>query len=225
MEEDSAALPYSEPERAALARLFATRPVWLAADVPQAEEAAVIAAHRAALRQAHRLLLIVIPASPERAAALAALAEAEGWSVARRSAEEEPDPETEVFLADGGAEAEAEGGSEYGLWYRLAPITYLGGSLLGAGPGRDPREAAALGSALICGRQPGGHGGTLSRLAAARALRQVDRPEGLADALCDLLSPERAARLAQAAWAASSDGAEATARVLAELRRILDGEG
>ena len=51
---------------------MATRPVWLAVDVPAAEEAAVIAAHRAALRLAHRLLLILVPQEAARAADLAA---------------------------------------------------------------------------------------------------------------------------------------------------------
>lgn len=215
MEEESAALPCSEPEREALARLFATRPVWLAVDVPEAEEAAVIAAHRSALRLAHRLLMILVPQDAARSAALTSALEAEGWNVARRSAEEEPDSETEVFLADGDG--------EYGLWYRLAPITFLGGSLSGPGCARDPLEAAALGSALVCGPRPGPYGATYGRLGAARAIRAVGSAADLAEALGDLLSPDRAARLAQAAWSVSSDGAEATEKVLAELRRILDG--
>ena len=39
--------------------------------MPQAEEAAVIAAHRAALRLSHRLLLILVPEQAARAEALA----------------------------------------------------------------------------------------------------------------------------------------------------------
>lgn len=217
MEEESAALPCSEAERAALARGFSTRPVWLAVDVPQDEEEAVIAAHRATLQSAHRVLLILVPQDPARADALAAAMEAEGWSVARRSSDEEPDSETEVFLCDTG--------QDYGLWYRLAPITYLGGSLLGAGCARDPNEAAALGSALICGPKAGAFGATYDRLGAARAMRAVGSTPDLIEAVGDLLSPDRAARLAQAAWAATSDGAQATETVMAEIRRLMDGEG
>lgn len=215
MEEESVALPCSEPERAALARRLATRPVWLAVDVPEAEEAAVIAAHRAVLLLLHRALLILVPKDAGRADALAAAIAAEGWQVARRSADEEPDGETEVFLADGGG--------EYGLWYRLAPVTFLGGTLLGEGCSRDPLEAAALGSALITGPKAGAHGAAHQRLARARAVRSILTPADLADAAGDLLAPDRAARLAQAAWAASSDGAEATERVLAEIRAVMDG--
>lgn len=217
MEEDSAALPCNEAERAALARSLATRPVWLAAGLPEAEETAVIEAHALALRLAHRLLLIVVPLDPARAGPLAARMEAEqGWAVARRSADAEPEPETEVYLADTDA--------EYGLWYRLAPIAFLGGSLAGAGASRNPLEAAALGSALLHGPRPGVFGATFGRLGAARAARAVTSGADLGEALGDLLSPDRAARLAQAAWGVASDGAEVTAEVVALIRRVMDGE-
>jgi 3-deoxy-D-manno-octulosonic-acid transferase len=218
LEEESAALPCTEAERDAMARQLATRPVWLAAALPEAEEAAVIAAHRTALRLAHRLLLIVVPQDPGRVAPLAhRMEKEEGWSVARRAEEEEPDAETEVYIADAG--------SEFGLWYRLAPITFMGGSLGGSGCIRDPLEAAALGSAILYGPRPGPYGTTFGRLGAARAARAVGSASDLAEALGDLLSPDRAARLAQAAWAVASDGAEVTERVMAMIRRIMDGEG
>ncbi|MDR0809210.1 MAG: 3-deoxy-D-manno-octulosonic acid transferase [Gemmobacter sp.] len=216
MEEPSPVLPANEAERAALARQFATRPVWLAAALPEAEEAAVIAAHRAALRLAHRLLLIVVPADPGRAVPLAARMEAgEGWRVAQRSADEEPEAETEVFITDA---------NEMGLWYRLAPICFLGGSLFGEGCLLDPMEAAALGAALIHGPRPGAHGAAVGRVGAARAARSVASAADLAEALSELLAPDRAARLAQAAWGVTSEGVEVTDRVIVLLRHML-GEG
>jgi 3-deoxy-D-manno-octulosonic-acid transferase len=217
MEEQSAALSCHEPERAALAHLMATRPVWLAAAIPEGEEAAVIAAHREALRLAHRLLLILVPADPARAPALAAQMEAnEGWTVAQRGLEQEPDTETEVYIPDSAL--------EFGLWYRLAPVTFLGGSLGGEGCIRNPMEPAALGSAILYGPRPGAFGAAFGRLGAARAARAVASGHDLAEALGDLLSPDRAARLAQAAWGVASDGAEVTERVLDIIRATLDGD-
>lgn len=218
LEEESAALPCLEAERLALARQFATRPVWLAAALPEAEEAAVIAAHRAALRLAHRLLLVVVPQDPARCVPLAQRMEKEeGWTIALRAEEEDPDSETEVYIADSER--------EFGLWYRLAPVTYLGGSLSGNGCVRDPLEPAALGSAILYGPRPGHFGAVFGRLGAARAARAVGSPADLAEALGDLLSPDRAARLAQAAWAVASDGAEVTDRVVERIRHMMDGEG
>lgn len=217
MEERSATLPCLEAEREALARLVAARPIWFAAAVPEPGEAAVLAANRAALALAHRLLLILMPERPERAEPLAERLEAAGWVVALRSADQEPEPETEIYIVDTPA--------EIGLWYRLAPITFLGGSLAGDGAIRNPLEAAALGSAILHGPRPGAHGAALGRLGAARAARAVASPADLAEALSDLLSPDRAARLAQAAWAVSSEGADVTESVLARIRALLEGPG
>ena len=216
MEEESAALPYLEAERAALARNMATRPIWLAAAVPEAEEAAVIAAHREALRLSHRLLLILVPQDPARASALADLMEsAEGWSVALRATDQEPGAETEVYIPDSA--------SEYGLWYRLAPVTFLGGSLSGSGCARSPLEPAALGSAIIYGPKHGPYGSIFGRLGAARAARMVGSAEDLVQALADLLSPDRAARQAQAAWGVASEGVEVTDQVVTLIRRLIGG--
>jgi 3-deoxy-D-manno-octulosonic-acid transferase len=206
MELPSVALPCLEAERAELAALTGTRPVWLAAALPAEEEAAVIAAHRTVMRLAHRLLLIIVPQDPGRADALAAqMEQVEGWTVARRAAEEVPDADVQVYLADGAA--------EYGLWYRLAPVTYLGGSLT-AGCAVDPLEPAALGSALIHGPRGGRHGALIGRLAAAQAAALVGSAADLAETLAEHLSPDRAARAAQAAWAVMSEGAEVTERLV-----------
>ncbi|MFN5995479.1 MAG: 3-deoxy-D-manno-octulosonic acid transferase [Paracoccaceae bacterium] len=217
MEEESAVLPASEAERTALSQLLAARPVWFAAGVTEAEEAAVLQAHRMALQHSHRLLLILMPEHPARAAPLAqALHEAGDWVVAERSREEEPEADVEIFLVDNPA--------EYGLWYRLAPVTFLGGTLTGKGPVRNPMEAAVLGSAILHGPKTGQSGPVFGRLGAARATRAVASTTDLGEALSDLLSPDRAARLAQAAWAVASDGAEVTDIVLQRIRAIMDGE-
>ena len=214
LEEASAALPHHEPERAALAALLATRPIWLAVDLPEAEEAAVIAAHRAALRLSHRLLLILVPQDFSRAEALVQQMEAaEGWTVAQRRLEQEPDPETTVYIPD------SDG--EYGLWYRLAPVCFMGGSLSGQGCARNPMEAAAMGSAIIYGPKPGRFGAVFGRLGAGQAARAVGDATDLGEALGDLLAPDRAARLAQAAWVLSSDGVEASERVFEDLRHLM----
>jgi 3-deoxy-D-manno-octulosonic-acid transferase len=112
MEEASAVLPCIENDRAALAAMMATRPIWLAADVPQSEIEHVVAAHREALQPAHRLLLILVPKEPAAGTPLAEKLEADqDWRVALRRAEQDPGPETEVYITDA---------TEYGLWYRPA---------------------------------------------------------------------------------------------------------
>lgn len=217
MEQPSAVLPVNEAERAALSQLLATRPVWLASHLPEEEEAAVIEAHRAVLRLAHRLLLIIVPDDPARVPALMQrMADVEGWTVACRSAEAEPDPEVQVYLADSPG--------ELGLWYRLAPVTYLCGSLTAGGCRADPLPVAALGSAIVHGPRSGAFGGSIGRLAAAQATALVGSSADLAQTLGELLSPQRAAWLAQAAWTVTTEGAAATERALSLLREMVRAE-
>lgn len=213
MEEPHLTLPCTEAERAELARTIGARPVWLAACLPQVEEDAVIAAHRSALRLSHRLLLIVMPENPDRAAELAHRMEAAGLSVAQRALEDDIHPETEVYIADNP--------EELGLWYRLAAICFAGGTLT-LGARRDPLEAASLGSALIHGPKAGPYAAPFARLAARKATLPIAQPKGLGDALADLMSPERVATLAGAAWDVASDGSEVTDRVLALIDRMIE---
>ena len=206
-------LPCIESDREDMARALGTRPVWLAADLPLSEAAYVEAAHRLATRQAHRLMLVVAP--PEEGPAVDRLAEAlgaRGLRISRRDAAEEPEEDTDIYLADGPG--------ELGLWLRLAPVTYLGGTLT-TGAMRSPYTVASLGSALIHGPKRGAFDVDFTRLLAQGGARAVRQSVGLGPALAELLAPDRAARLAHAAWDVASEGADAMAAavetVLAQL--------
>lgn len=87
-------------------------------------------------------LLILAPRHPERSEAVAGLLSEAGLSFARRSKGEVPDCTTEVWLADTLG--------EMGLWYRLAPIAFIGGSLVEVG-GHTPFEPILLDSAVLHG--------------------------------------------------------------------------
>lgn len=213
IEETSEPLTCNEAEREVLAQLLQARPVWFAAACPEAEEEAVIAAHAHAMRLSHRMLLIIAPANPSRGSALCERLSREGWVVARRSADEEPDPEVQAYIAD------TEG--EMGLWYRLAPVTFMGGTLLPGGAGRNPFEAAALGSAIMHGPHLNPYPDAYGRLAEARATRCAASPEALASTISELMAPDRAALLAHNAWAVSSGGAEVTDRVAQAILETL----
>jgi 3-deoxy-D-manno-octulosonic-acid transferase len=217
METPSAVLPCAEAARAALAAQLATRPVWFAAALPEAEEAAVIAAHRSAMRLTHRLLLILSPQDPARIPALVEMMDkTEGWTIAYRADGEGPDTDVQVYIT--------EPAKDFGLWYRLAPITYLGGGMTDTGINRDPMEAAALGSAILHGPRAGMFGATLGRLASAQATSLVRNAAELATALGELLAPDRSAKLAQAAWTVESDGAEATDQVIKSICDLLEAK-
>ncbi len=213
LKEGSAALPCDEAERARFAARLGARPVWLAASTHEGEEEQVAEAHRIALRKAHRLLLLIIaPRHPERGPAIADMLKEKGFSVALRSAGDMPEPDTQIYVADTLG--------EMGLWYRLAPVSFVGGSLVEIG-GHNPFEPAALGSAILHGPHVHKVADVYDRLAAAGAVRQVRDAADLGRAVAEVLEPDVAARMAHAAWEVSSSGAEVTDRVLELLQSRL----
>lgn len=181
-----------------------TRPVWFAYDLPMSEVDAALLAHAQALRRAHRLLLILRPRDPGDGADLAARGRELGFACARRALDEEIDETTQVYLAD------AE--DDPGLFLRLAPVSFLGGSLT---PGADQPAAiiaAALGSALIfgpCAR--GEQRAFLDRLRDLGGGRQIGvASAALGEALAALLAPDQGAEAALRAWSVASEGSDAT---------------
>lgn len=212
--EPRAPLGASEAERVVLAAALRGRPVWFAVAVPEAEEDAVIAAHLALLGQAHRALLVLAPADPGRASALTTKLEAAGLAGATRSEEGEPSSDLQVMIADDPG--------ELGLWYRLAPFTFMGGTLFGDDQeARHPFEAAALGSAILRGPRTRAAAETWRQLDAASATRAVSEAAELGEAVEDLMAPDRAAALAAQAWAVSTAGAAVAQRVAAAVLDLL----
>lgn len=213
LKEGTAALACDEAERDHIASKFEARPVWLAASTHPGEEQIVVNAHRHAIRLSHRLLLIIVPRHPNRGADIAAHLAADGWKVALRSAGDEIAPDTQIYLADTLG--------ELGLWYRLAPISFVGGSLVKIG-GHNPFEPAALGSAIIHGPHVANFADIFARLSEAGAARCVTNEHMLAETVEELLSPDRAADMAHAAWEVCSSGAEVTDRAVELIFEHLD---
>jgi 3-deoxy-D-manno-octulosonic-acid transferase len=205
LQEGSPAPTCNEAERDDLAAQLGGRPTWLAASVTEDELSAVIDAHRQALRRSQRLLLILVPAHEAAGPDWTARLIEEGFVVALRSLGEEPEADTQIYVADSE--------EEMGLWYRLAPISFLGSSLF-RGDGISPYEAAALGSAIVHGAHVGAHRDAYQRFTDAGAARLVRSAAGLGTAVEALLSPARAAEMAHRGWAVSSEGAGVTDRVI-----------
>lgn len=208
----------TEAEREIFADLLNARHAWLAASIPVAEEQAVLTAHRAAMRQSHRALLFLAPRDPARIDALAKMIEADGLVVARRSRDEEPTEEVHVMITDGP--------TEMGLWYRLAPVSYMGGTLSGEDDGaRHPFEPAALGSAIVHGPQTDRHATEWQQLDGARAARPVSDAISLSAAIAELTQPDLIASLASNAWTVSTGGADVALRIVTPVLEILREAG
>ncbi len=210
------ALPCNEAERDTLAQLLGGRPVWLAASVDFSEIDMIEAAHRRATKAAHRLLLILKPIDASEGPSIRSALEEKGWQTSLRSDGGEPDPDVQVYLAD------TE--DEMGLWYRLAPISYLGGTFSPERTPTDPFEPAALGSAILHGPEIGKAPYRFDRLSKAGAMKEVASEAQLGEELLQLLAPDKAAAMAHAGWTVTSESAHVVETLAAVIDARLDGE-
>lgn len=206
-------------ELEALRKALDGRPAWFAYDLPEGEVDAALLAHAHALRRAHRLLLILQPRDPMQAEAMALRVRDIGFVCARRTLEEEITETTQVYIAD--AEDEA------GLFLRLAPVAYLGGSLTPEAGTGAPLTAAALGSALVFGPADAGeHAALLTRLRQTGGGVAITLAADLGEAVGQLLAPEIGAEIALRAWTLATEGSEATlivARAICDWMLLHEG--
>lgn len=210
---DAAILPADDAALSALRAALGARACWLAASTHAGEEEIAASAHAALERDFPGLLTIVVPRHAPRGAEIAGMLAARGLRVARRGAGELPDAATQIYLADTMG--------ELGLFYRLAPIAFVGRSLARGG-GQNPLEAAALGAALLAGPQTGNFRDIYDLLAAAGGVRIVHDDAALCAALGALLAdPQARAALGARAGETVATGRGATARALAALDPVL----
>lgn len=210
---DAPAPPADADALALLDGLTAGRPVWIAASTHEGEDEIVVEAHRALAAGLPGLLTIIAPRHPHRGEDIAELARSEGVSVARRSAGEEPAADVSLYVADTVG--------ELGLFYRLAQIAYLGGSLVPVG-GHNPIEPAKLGCALLHGPHVGNFSEIFAAFDAGGGSRVVNDAQELADATHRWLADAAASRsAARAAGQTSARLGGALARTVQALEPLL----
>jgi 3-deoxy-D-manno-octulosonic-acid transferase len=139
---DVPAPPVDAGKLAAMRAVVRQRPVIAAASTHPGEEAVIIDAVRRLRQSFPGLLTIIAPRHPERGPGVVEIATAAGLNAVARSRGLLPDRGTDVYVADTIG--------ELGLIYRLAPIVFMGGSLVRHG-GQNPIEAAKLGAAILHG--------------------------------------------------------------------------
>jgi 3-deoxy-D-manno-octulosonic-acid transferase len=186
----SGAAPPHDP--AAFTRLSAAigdRPVVVAASTHDGEEIALV---RALDRLADRLCLILVPRHPERRAAIAAALTRDGYRFALRSEGQEPDGETDLYIADTLG--------EMGLFLRLADVVVMGGSFSAALEkppvgGHNPLEPARLGKPAVTGPDMSNWAAVTAALVQSGGLAVVEAPADLPAVLAPLLADDAEARL------------------------------
>ncbi|MEZ5774211.1 MAG: glycosyltransferase N-terminal domain-containing protein [Hyphomicrobiaceae bacterium] len=211
---DAPPLPIDTDLRGRLKRAIGARPVLLAASTHPGEEALLGAAYPRLLAQNPDLLLVIAPRHPERGPGIAEELRHLGLGVAQRSLGEMPGTRHQAYIADTIG--------ELGTLYSLAPVAFMGGSLVPHG-GQNPFEAVKLGAAVLSG--PHTHNfkeeyGELMRVGGARLIAGAD---GLVAAIGELTAePERLQAMRSAAREAVGNLSGALAKTLGALEEMIE---
>ena len=111
------------------------RPIIVAASTHPGEEEILLEAHRTLAGIFPSLLTVIVPRHPDRGVSIARMIAAAGLQPSLRSREELPMAATDIYVADTMG--------ELGLFYRLAPIVFMGGSLVAAWRAESDRGGQA----------------------------------------------------------------------------------
>ncbi len=145
------------------------RTVFLAASTHAGEDELVADTHRSLAAQRNGLLTVIVPRHPPRAPQIDAVLRQRGLRTALRSQGASLNGATDIYIADTIG--------ELGLFYSLADVAFIGGSLVPHG-GQNPVEAIKWGAAVLTGPHRNNFRDTYDALIACGGCRQVnDRNE------------------------------------------------
>jgi len=170
---DTPAPPVDAAELERLEAAVGGRPLLVAACTHAGEEPMVAEAHLRLRERLPGLLTVIAPRHPERGPAIAGELQAAGLRVARRALGALPDPACDVYVADTIG--------ELGMLYRLAPVAFIGGSLVDRG-GHNPIEAVRHAAVVLTGPHWHNFGDTYAALVGQRAVAVVHSAAELAEA-------------------------------------------
>lgn len=210
---DSPPPPIDAAELARMKDALRGRTVFLASSTHPGEDEMIADAHKLLSATRPGFVTIIVPRHPERGPAVAAMAAGLGLNVARRAAGEALTPQTDIYVSDTLG--------ELGMFYSLAPVAFIGGSLIPQG-GHNPIEAVKLGAGVISGPHWHNFPEVFKAVADKGGCRFVSSPEELAlvaGALFD--DPAQLAAMRAQAEAAVAELSGAMERTLAALEPFL----
>jgi 3-deoxy-D-manno-octulosonic-acid transferase len=209
----AAALPAEKSALDALKAELGDRPFWLAASTHPGEEKMAADVHKRLSVEWPNILTVIVPRHPIRGDEIAKALRARGLSVSLKS------------LGDGstGDVYVADTLGELGLFYRLANVTFIGGSMASHG-GHNPLEAAQLDCAVVLGPDMRNFKTVARELLHAGGALQASDGTAVADAVAKLLrNPTLRERQAKTAARIATDNADAVLRIHEKISDLMNG--
>jgi 3-deoxy-D-manno-octulosonic-acid transferase len=198
-------------------------PVWVAASTHPGEERMLLAAHEQLLAHYPDSLLFLVPRHPERASEVAMLCQQAGMAGVLYSALEEAvqaGHSTEQML-NASQVAVVDVLGELIYLYGLAPVAFIGGSLVPRG-GHNPLEALQADCAVISGSYTGNFADIYHQLEEAGAVTCIEEEGALAGTVAAVLGD---GELRQRQLAAGRQVVSRNSGALARVRVLIEAQG
>jgi 3-deoxy-D-manno-octulosonic-acid transferase len=208
---DAPPLPADGLQLDALRAAIAGRPILLAAQTHPGEDETILPASDMLRQAVPNLLTILVPRHVDRGPEIAMLCGMR--AVKRRALGELPGPGTLVYVADTMG--------ELGLFYRLAPFAFVGGSLIRHG-GQNPLEPARLDCAVMAGPHVFNFTSAYEVILRLQGAGLVHSSTEIADLARRLLNdPAEASRMSAAAAEGAATLGGAVAKTVAVVEQLL----
>ncbi len=173
-------IPVDEEKKNEILKQVNNRPLWVAAATHDDEEAKIGRFIKEINEAIPGLLTIITPRHPQRGEEINTKLKNElGLKTSLRSAGEPITADTEVYIADTIG--------EMGIWYSIAPLVFIGGSLIPHG-GQNFMEPSRMRDAVIVGPHMHNFTDAINRARKADAIMQVNDVLELKDLVIQLLS-------------------------------------
>lgn len=171
-------LPIDEDKKKEISKQIGKRTFWLASSTHNDEEVRIAKVHKRLKEKFPGLLTLIAPRHPQRGREIKEEIEKLGLKAALRSANEKITPTIDIYIADTIG--------EMGLWYDLANIVFIGGSLIPHG-GQNFIEPSRMRDAVIVGPHMHNFTDAMNRAKKADAVIQVTDTVELEEIIAQLL--------------------------------------
>ena len=195
-------LPIDQKAKTEMQQQIGSRPVWLASSTHDDEEIRIAKVHKRLAEKIPGLLTIISPRHPQRGEEINRKISELGLTAALRSNEQPVTETTDIYIADTIG--------EMGLWYDLANIVFIGGSLIPHG-GQNFIEPSRVRDAVIVGPYMHNFTDAINRAKKADAVMQISDTAELEELVLQLMQQKE---LLEAKRSLAYNWANSEARVL-----------
>lgn len=172
-------LPIDKDKEDEITSQIKGRTVWLASSTHNNEEAKIARMHKRLKEKFPKLLTLIAPRHPHRGPEVMEAIKEAGLKGALRSQNDKITADTDIYVADTVG--------ELGIWYDIAPLVFIGGSLIPHG-GQNFMEPSRVRDAVIVGPHMFNFTDAMNRAKKADAVIQVNDIEELEETVSQLLS-------------------------------------